>query len=247
MTNKFILWADAPLPWQLGFQDPATPIMEGIIDLYDSINFYLIIVVVVVTWMMLASIVHFTNAKISHKYFNHGTFIEIVWTILPALVLVSIAFPSFKLLYFSDEVIDPSITIKAIGRQWYWTYEFSDYTNQENETLTFDSYMVPTDDLNEGDLRLLEVDNRIVVPVNTHVRVIITGGDVIHSWAVPSLGIKTDAFPGRLNQSSFIIKREGVYYGQCSELCGVQHGFMPIVVEAVPVEKYVSWIASQIN
>jgi cytochrome c oxidase subunit 2 len=220
--------------------------MEGISDLFDSINFYLIIVLVVVTWMLFASIFHFANANISHKYFNHGTFIEVVWTVIPALILVSIAFPSFKLLYFSDEVIDPSITIKAIGRQWYWSYEYSDYSSDDDSPLSFDSYMIPTDDLKEGELRLLEVDNRIVLPVNTHVRVITTAGDVIHSWAVPSLGIKSDAFPGRLNQSSFIIKREGVYYGQCSELCGVNHGFMPIVVEAVPVEKYVSWAATQL-
>ena len=121
--KKFIIWADASTPWQLNFQDPATPVMEGIVDLYDSVNFYLIIVLIVVTWMLIASIIEYKKSKISHKYFNHGTLIEIIWTILPALVLVSIAFPSFKLLYFLDEVIDPAITIKAVGRQWYWQYE----------------------------------------------------------------------------------------------------------------------------
>jgi cytochrome c oxidase subunit 2 len=245
--NKYILWMDAAEAWQVGYQDSSTPVMEGIVDLYDNITYYLIIVIVVVTWMLVASIIHFTNIKISHKYFNHGTFIEIVWTILPALVLVAVAFPSFKLLYFLDEVIDPGITIKVIGRQWYWQYEYSDYAKSDEESLAFDSYMVPTDELKEGELRLLEVDNRVVVPVNTHVRMIITSGDVLHSWAVPSLGVKMDAVPGRLNQTSFLVKREGLYYGQCSELCGVNHGFMPIAVEVVPMEKYVSWVTSQME
>lgn len=145
------------------------------------------------------------------------------------------------------EVIDPQLTIKAIGRQWYWSYEYSDYVNENAEGVTFDSYMVPTTDLEPGQLRLLEVDNRVVVPVDTHIRVIITGGDVIHSWAVPSLGIKMDAIPGRLNQTSMLIQREGVYYGQCSELCGVWHGFMPVVVEAVSLEKYLLWLSQQLD
>jgi cytochrome c oxidase subunit 2 len=246
MINKRI-WMDAAEPWQVGYQDPATPGMEGIIDLYNSVNYYLIIVIVLVTWMLIAAILHFTNIKISHKYFNHGTILEIIWTVLPALVLVIIAFPSFKLLYFLDEVIDPAITIKVIGRQWYWQYEYSDYAKSDEETVAFDSYMIPTDDLKEGELRLLEVDNRVVLPVNTHVRVIMTSGDVIHSWAIPSLGVKMDAYPGRLNQTSFLIKREGIYYGQCSELCGVNHGFMPIAIEAVSLDKYVSWIGSQLE
>lgn len=243
---KFIILADAAEAWQLGFQDSATPAMEGIIDLFESINFYLIITIIIVTWMLLSSVFNFSNSKISHKYFNHGSIIEIIWTVIPALVLISVAFPSFKLLYFLDEVIDPAITIKAIGRQWYWQYEYSDYIS-ENNPIEFDSYMIPTEELKEGQLRLLEVDNRVILPVNTHVRVIVTSGDVLHSWAVPSLGIKMDANPGRLNQTSFLIKREGIYYGQCSELCGVNHGFMPIVIEAVPIEKYISWIASSIK
>lgn len=238
-----MLYCDAPFPWQLGLQDASTPVMEGISDLLDDINFYLIVILVVVAWMLFASVFYFVNTKISHKYLNHGTMLEIIWTVIPALLLVSIAFPSFKLLYFSDEVIDPSITIKAIGRQWYWSYEY-ETPSGDSDPLSFDSYMVLTEDLKEGDLRLLEVDNRVVLPVNTHVRVITTAGDVIHSWAIPSLGIKLDAVPGRLNQSSFIIKREGIYYGQCSELCGVNHGFMPIVLEVVPVEKYINWLVN---
>lgn len=140
-----------------------------------------------------------------------------------------------------DEIMDPALTIKAIGHQWYWSYEYSDY---RAETLEFDSYMVPTSDLNTGDFRLLEVDNRLVVPINTHVRVLVTGADVLHSFAVPSLAIKMDAVPGRLNQTSFFVKRPGTFYGQCSEICGANHSFMPIVVEAVSLNKYISWVLS---
>jgi cytochrome c oxidase subunit 2 len=143
-----------------------------------------------------------------------------------------------------DEVIDPAITIKAIGHQWYWSYEYSDYVNEQSEFINFDSYMIPTDDLKKGDLRLLEVDNRIKLPINTHVRVIVTAADVLHSWAIPSLGVKADCVPGRLNQTSLFIQRSGVYYGQCSEICGVQHGFMPIVIEAVDLNEYVTWVNS---
>jgi len=243
------IYLDAPEPWQLGFQDSATPVMEGINSLHDYVLFYLIFIVTGVTWALINIIYNFTatRANFTHKYLRHGTLIELVWTITPALILVSIALPSFKLLYLMDEVIDPVVTIKAIGHQWYWSYEYSDYVNKDGNSLGFDSYMVPTDELKEGDLRLLEVDNRILVPVNTHIRVVVTAADVIHAWAVPSLGIKIDAVPGRLNQTSMIIKREGVYYGQCSELCGVQHGFMPIVVEAVNLDNYVAWISSQLD
>jgi len=142
-------------------------------------------------------------------------------------------------------VIDPAITVKAIGHQWYWTYEYSDYAASDGESIVFDSYMIPEEDLEPGGLRLLEVDNRVMLPVNTHIRLIVSGADVIHSWTVPSFGIKVDALPGRLNQLSLFVKREGVFYGQCSEICGVNHGFMPIVVEVVSMEKYLSWVAAQ--
>jgi len=151
-----------------------------------------------------------------------------------------IAIPSFTLLYMMDEVIDPSITIKAIGHQWYWSYEYSDYVDSDDEALVYDSYMTQEEDLSKGEFRLLEVDNRIVLPVNTNVRVICTSADVLHSFAIPSLGVKIDCVPGRLNQIGFNIKREGTFYGQCSELCGVNHGFMPIVVDVVPLEHYMA-------
>ena len=180
--------------------------------------------------------------------FTHSTPLEIVWTIVPAIVLLFIAVPSFALLYSMDELIDPTITLKAVGHQWYWSYEFSDYATLEGgESLNYDSYMIPEDDLTGGNLRLLEVDNRVVLPVQTHIRVLITSADVLHSWAVPSFGVKVDACPGRLNQTSVFIKREGTYFGQCSEICGVNHGFMPIVVEAVSLNNYVTWIANKLD
>nr|QZN07991.1 cytochrome c oxidase subunit II [Craspedacusta sowerbii] len=226
--------------WQLAFQDAATPVAEQLMFFHDYVMFILTIILIVVAWLMLRAFVN----KNYYKFLVEGTVIEIVWTTIPAVILIFIAFPSLQILYTMDEVIDPSLTIKAVGHQWYWSYEYSDY---EAESLDFDSYMVPTNDLKEGDLRLLEVDNRVVVPINTHVRVMVTGADVIHSFAVPALGIKADAVPGRLNQTSFFIKRPGVFYGQCSEICGSEHSFMPIVVEAVSLDKFVHWIASKMQ
>ena len=238
---------DAAEPWQLGFQDAATPIMQGIIDLHHDIFFFLIQILVFVSRILVRALWHF------HEQTNpipqrivHGTTIEIIWTIFPSIILMFIAIPSFALLYSMDEVVvDPAITIKAIGHQWYWTYEYSDYNSSDEQSLTFDSYMIPEDDLELGQLRLLEVDNRVVVPANTHLRIIVTSADVLHSWAVPSLGVKCDAVPGRLNQISILVQREGVYYGQCSEICGTNHALMPIVVEALSLKDYASWVSNQ--
>jgi len=174
----------------------------------------------------------------------HGTTIEIVWTVLPSLILVVVALPSFALLYSIDEIIDPTITIKCVGHQWYWSYEYSDFETKLG-TINFDSYMIPEDELEFGELRLLEVDNRIVLPQNTHIRVLVTAADVLHSWAVPSLGVKVDACTGRLNQTSLYLLREGVFFGQCSEICGVGHSNMPIVVESVSLDKYIGWLAEK--
>jgi cytochrome c oxidase subunit 2 len=171
-----------------------------------------------------------------------ATLIELIWTITPALILIAIAFPSFRLLYLLDEVISPTITIKVVGHQWYWSYEYSDYVTESGESIEFDSYMIPESDLELGQFRLLDVDNKVIIPVDCHIRLIITGADVIHSFAVPSLGLKIDAVPGRLNQSSIIAERTGLYFGQCSEICGVWHGFMPIVIEAVSVLDYLAWV-----
>jgi cytochrome c oxidase subunit 2 len=240
---------DAAYPWQLGFQDAATPSFEGIVELHDTIMFYLVVITVLVAWMLVAVLATFgaNRSAIPHKYQTHGTLIELVWTITPALVLVAIAFPSFKLLYLQDEVISPAMTVKVVGSQWFWSYEYSDFVNEAGEAVEFDSYMVPDADLEPGQLRLLDVDNRVVVPVDTHVRFIVTAADTLHDWAVPALGIKIDACPGRLNQVSALIQREGTYYGQCSELCGVYHGFMPIVVEAVSLDKYLDWLDAQLG
>lgn len=153
-------------------------------------------------------------------------------------MLIAIGFPSFKLLYLLDEVVDPLITVKAIGNQWFWSYEYSDYLSDTGESIEFDSYMIPDTELEPGQLRLLEVDNRVILPVDAHIRLIVTARDVIHSFAVPSLGLKLDALPGRLNQTSVLINRDGVYFGQCSELCGILHGFMPIVIQSVSLEQY---------
>jgi cytochrome c oxidase subunit 2 len=242
------IYCDAPEAWQLGFQDAASPMMQGIINLHHDIMFFLVFIIAFVSWMLGRTLWHFnvlTNPVPAR--FVHGTTIEIIWTLFPSVILMFIAIPSFALLYSMDEVVDPAITIKAIGHQWYWTYEYSDYNNSDEQSLAFDSYMIPEDDLELGQLRLLEVDNRVVVPAKTHLRIIITSADVLHSWAVPSLGVKCDAVPGRLNQVSMFVQRDGVYYGQCSEICGTNHGFMPIVVEAVSLDDYVSWISQKIE
>ena len=245
-TNLTFL--DVAENWQLGFQDPATPIMEGIISLHHDLMFFICLISIFVTWMLIRTLWFFNkNNNLIPSNLTHGTLIEIIWTITPAFILLIIAIPSFSLLYAMDEIIAPSITIKTLGHQWYWSYEYSDYINEDNDTILFDSYMVPEEDLQLGQPRLLEVDNRMVVPINTHIRIVVSAADVLHSWAVPSLGIKCDAIPGRLNQTSLFIKREGLYYGQCSEICGINHGFMPIVVEAVCLPNYINWISSKLN
>jgi len=368
------IFSDAPVSWQLGFQNPATPIMESLITLYNYIFIFIILIFVVVIWFLVRSLYLFHESKNPESFeFNHDPVIETVWTIAPAFILIAIAIPSFSLLYAMDEVVSPALTVKAIGHQWYWSYEVNvsridylfDYIQartpmikgksgtkaiysfqQLNEfgkkfsnmvegpsllrrsllyktlrhtiafkpypyifnfstaveracqdiskpfpyeffkpefnlffdkepgksfkkfyevrtglfhllafigfdrqnrhsftfispTLKFNSYMVPEADLPFGGLRLLEVDNRLVLPVGLHIRLLVTSTDVIHSWAVPSLGIKIDAIPGRLNQTGIFINRSGIFYGQCSELCGVNHAFMPIVIEAVPLDKFI--------
>jgi len=234
-----IKFYDIAEPWQLLFQDTGTKIMEEIVNLHNWILFYLIMISIFVTWFIIIIITAYNrkNNGIAYRKLKDGTTIEIIWTITPALILIAVALPSFKLLYLMDEIVEPTITIKGIGRQWYWEYEYSDYSEK-----TFESYMIQEDSLEEGQLRLLEVDNRVVLPVETSVRVILTAADVLHAWAIPSLGVKLDCVPGRLNQTSLYIKRTGVYYGQCSELCGVQHGFMPIVIQVVNINDYLNWL-----
>ena len=242
-----LLYCDAPRPWGLYFQDSATPQMEGLVELHDNIMFYLTIILFSVGWILISIIIKFNNKKwpIANKYLSHGTLIELIWTITPALILILIAFPSFKLLYLMDEVSDPAMVVLAEGHQWYWSYQYPDFLNSDDEFIEFDSYLIPESDLEEGTLRMLEVDNRVIIPELTHVSFMVTGADVIHSYACPALGIKCDAYPGRLNQVSVFINREGTFYGQCSEICGILHSSMPIVIESVSIEKFITWLQEQ--
>jgi len=237
-----VAYADTGTDWSWGFQDPASPIMEAIIDLHHSIFAVIVVILTFVLWLLIRTLMQFIITKNTNpSRETHGTVLEVVWTLIPAIILGFIAVPSFVLLYSMDEIINPAITVKAIGHQWYWSYEIHD----GDDSVVFDSYMIPDDDLEIGQLRLLEVDNSLVLPIHTHIRMLITATDVLHSWAVPSLGIKIDAVPGRLNQTSFFMTRPGVFRGQCSELCGVGHGFMPIVVEGVDLDTYLSWLSNQ--
>lgn len=187
-------YCDAPEPWLLGMQDPASPVAEGLTELHDVILFYILVIGIGVAWTMASMTVAYksTTSPIAHRYANHGTVIELVWTITPAFVLIAIAFPSFRLLYLLDDVITPALTVKAVGHQWFWSYEVSDFIDEAGDPISFDSYMVPETDLEDGTLRLLEVDNRIVIPLDTHVRFIVSSTDVIHDFAVPALGLKID-------------------------------------------------------
>nr|APH08733.1 cytochrome c oxidase subunit II [Tomopleura sp. JEU-2016] len=220
---------------QLGFQDAASALMEEMIFFHDHAMMILVMIISLVGYAALSLMV----SKYSCRSLVEGQEIETIWTIIPAVILVFLALPSLRLLYLLDEISDCSLTVKSIGHQWYWSYEYSDFSNIE-----FDSYMIPTNELEPGDFRLLEVDHRIVLPVQTDIRVLVTSADVIHSWTVPSLGVKVDAIPGRLNQLGFFIKYPGVFYGQCSEICGANHSFMPIVVEAIPLNNFMSWVIS---
>nr|YP_009305749.1 cytochrome c oxidase subunit II [Callaeas cinereus]ANT45552.1 cytochrome c oxidase subunit II [Callaeas cinereus] len=216
---------------QFGFQDASSPIMEELVEFHD----HALMVALAICSLVLYLLALMLTGKLSSSTVDAQE-IELVWTILPAMVLVTLALPSLRILYMMDEINEPDLTLKAIGHQWYWSYEYTDLKD-----LTFDSYMIPTADLPLGHFRLLEVDHRVVVPMESSVRVIVTADDVLHSWAVPSLGVKTDAIPGRLNQTSFTASRPGVFYGQCSEICGANHSFMPIVVEAVPLANFENW------
>nr|BBM34969.1 cytochrome c oxidase subunit II [Rhodichthys regina] len=219
-------------PTQLGFQDATSPVMEELLHFHDHT---LMTVFLISTWVLYI-IMTVISTKLTDKFILDSQGIEIIWTALPAMVLVLIAIPSLRILYLLEETNNPFLTIKAMGHQWYWSYEYTDY-----EDLNFDAYMIPTQDLNPGDFRLLETDNRMIVPVNSPIRMLISADDVLHSWTVPSLGIKMDAVPGRLNQTTFIASHPGIFFGQCSEICGANHSFMPIVIEAIPLEHFENW------
>jgi len=217
---------------QLIFQDAASPIILQIISFHDYALVILTLVISVVIYAMAILI----TRKYTSRVTRDAQQIETVWTILPTITLLFLAIPSLRLLYLTDEINSPSVTIKAIGHQWYWRYEYSDFPN-----IQFDSYILPTSELTTGEYRLLEVDNRLVVPIQLEVRLLVTAADVIHSWTVPSLGVKVDAVPGRLNQLGFTVSRPGVFYGQCSEICGANHSFIPIAIEVVDTKSFINW------
>lgn len=231
--------------WQLGFQTPVSPVMEGIINFHHDLFFFLVVILIFVMYLLARCLVLFNdNVNKTPLIVVHAPTLEIIWTVIPALILIVIAIPSFSLLYSIDELVQPVLTVKVVGHQWYWSYEFIDPKLIINEyfkrdlalddcAFSFDSYMLADDDLEDKTLRLLEVDNPLYLPVEVNIRLLITSSDVLHSWAVPTLGVKLDACPGRLNQTSVYIKRIGHFYGQCSEICGVNHGFMPISVIGV--------------
>nr|YP_009003577.1 cytochrome c oxidase subunit II [Microcaecilia unicolor]AGZ19063.1 cytochrome c oxidase subunit II [Microcaecilia unicolor] len=225
-------------PSQLGFQDAASPIMEELLHFHD----HTLMVVFLISTLVLYTISIMMTTKLTCTNSMDAQEVEMIWTILPAIIMIVIALPSLRILYLMDEISDPHVTIKTVGHQWYWSYEFSDY-----DALMFDSYMMPTDALEPGQFRLLEVDNRMVIPMESPIRMLITAEDVLHSWALPSLGVKNDAIPGRLNQTTFIATRPGVYYGQCSEICGANHSFMPIVLEATPINGFENWSTLMLN
>ena len=231
--------ADQPKEWQLGFQNPASGGMRDIVNFHDNLLLPIIIAITVfVLFLMLYACIRFrASANPNPSKRTHNVTVEILWTLIPCLILIVMAVPSFKILYKQDTIPKADLTIKAVGYQWYWGYEYPD------ENIIFDSYMIEEKDLRADQPRLLAVDNEVVVPVNKVVKVLITANDVLHAWALPSFGVKRDAVPGRINETWFKADKEGTYYGQCSELCGIKHAFMPITVKVVSEEDYQEWLS----
>jgi cytochrome c oxidase subunit 2 len=242
IVSFFLLTCDAPDFWQLSFQDPASSIMEGIMLFNKHLLFIIVMIVVLTSWLLFNTIYSYDEFKSSQpaKFF-HSNELEIVWTSLPALTLLTLASPSFSLLYSMDEISIPDFSIKILGHQWFWSYEISDFRScLHTKTLKYACYMLSNEELNncKGFFRNLETNKRVILPTNTHMRLLVSAVDVLHSWTIPSFGLKIDACPGRLNQVNLFIKRFGVFFGQCSEICGVNHGFMPIVLLTLPTSQY---------
>jgi len=244
---------DCPAEWQVNFSDSASPAMEGIINFHNHIMVVICFIAFFVSWLLINCVSYYSDNYVSQSSkFTHSNELEIVWTTIPALILLFLATPSFTLLYSMDELIEPVINFKIIGHQWYWGYELSDYTTcvTGDNNIKYNCYMMVLDGLPEnkkGYFRLLETNRRILFPVKTHLRLYVTAADVLHSWTIPSFGLKVDACPGRLNLINLFIKRVGLFFGQCSEICGVNHGFMPISVMGVDVLQYNSYIMSKVN
>nr|AAX57515.1 cytochrome c oxidase subunit II [Ixodes ricinus] len=216
------------------FSNSNSPIMEQMIFFHDH-SMMIIIMITIITLYMITNIMF---NSFSSRFLMEGQEIETIWTIIPAITLIFIAMPSLRLLYMLDESYSPSITVKIIGHQWYWSYEFSDFN------IEFDSFMIPCNEMMKSSFRLLDVDNRMVIPFNSHIKFLISSADVIHSWTVPSLGMKMDAVPGRLNQSFSFASRPGLFFGQCSEICGANHSFMPISLEITSSNNFIKWLKS---
>ena len=233
------VFANQPKEWQLGFQNPASDSMRDIVSFHNNLLLPIIIAIsVFVLFLMLYACVRFrASANPNPSKRTHNVTVEILWTLIPCLILIVMAVPSFKILYKQDTIPKADLTIKAVGYQWYWGYEYPD------ENIIFDSYMIEEKDLRADQPRLLAVDNEVVVPVNKVVKVLITANDVLHAWALPAFGVKRDAVPGRINETWFKAEKEGTYYGQCSELCGIKHAFMPITVKVVSEENYQEWLS----
>jgi cytochrome c oxidase subunit II len=237
-------WADQPKPWQLSHQTSASGLMDDLIWLHDIILLPLITIISLFVLGLMAYCLYKFSAK-SHptpSRTTHNTLIEIAWTVLPIMILVGLAIPSFKLLYKQNRPPSIDMTLKAVGNQWYWTYVYPDHAD-----MSFDANMIPSDkiDKSKGQVRLLSTDNEIVLPVGKNIRLLTTATDVIHAWTVPAFGVKVDAVPGKINEQWFNIQRPGTYYGQCSELCGIRHGFMPIQVKAVTPEEFDAWVKTK--
>jgi cytochrome c oxidase subunit 2 len=231
-------FADQPEPWQMGFQPAATPVMEQIHTFHELLLYILVAITVFVLALLVYVSVRFNEkANPVPSKTTHNTLLEVAWTVIPIVILVVISVTSLKLLYFMDKTHNPEMTLKVTGHQWYWQYEYPD-----DGGFTFDSFMVADEDLKEGQPRMLTVDEEVVLPINTDIRILVASADVIHNWSVPSFGIKIDLLPGRINETWVRITREGVFKGQCSELCGTNHGFMPISVKAVSKEAYQLWV-----
>ena len=232
------LYADQPKDWQLGFQKSASSTMSDIVIFHDYMLLPIITAITAfVLFLVIYACIRFREKKnVVPSKTSHNTLIEIAWTLVPCLILIAMAVPSFKVLYSQDKIPEADVTIKAIGYQWYWGYEYPD------ENIIFDSYMIEENELKPGQPRLLAVDNEVVVPVNKVIKVLITANDVLHAWALPSFGVKRDAVPGRINETWFKADRVGTFYGQCSELCGIKHAFMPITVNVVTEKEYDIWL-----
>ena len=234
---SFELYGKQATDWQLSFQNPATDLMGSVVGLHN-----IILIVMTLITLFVLFLLFYVSFRFSAKRnpipstTTHNTVVEVLWTAIPIVILVVLAIPSFKLLYQQEKSENYDMTVKVIGHQWYWEYEYPDHGD-----FYFESYMVQEQDLEEGDLRLLTVDNPLVIPANKNIQILITAGDVLHSWAVPSMGLKTDAVPGRLNETWVNVKEPGIYRGQCSEICGSGHGFMPVVVKVLPEREFMAW------